>query len=709
MAVNFIFSTSVKSATSQGGHTIQMAMFEAYTVYTTGYAAYVGIRPTFDTAALDGTETIKFDVYRKENAGSDTLIGTKTVTVKNNVTSGSNYNSGAITYASPSSLTKIYVKATFAWNASTSVEIKTEPASVGTPYLTSCVPNSVSVTSCKVTLNSNVECDIWQYRVGTSGGWTTLSTSIGTHFYGEITSLTPNASHTIYFRVRRRDMQNWSGDTEMSTSIKTLGAAEIIGFTPDVAMDVATPLNSMTLRVYDTSYSYAITVVCNGVIEINERPITVSSSGDISYNLDLSSVKNNILQAMSSSTSADLEYILTTTINNVEYTTTKTGIASVSAARSAPAWNDTTYLGYEDVFTQNFFEDTVVDPTIGGYINNETELGAWASNGRYGTMVGASAKNGATIVQYYLIVGGIKVATTTSANGYVFMDMNSHMALAGETVEVIYGVIDSRGFKTESVFTVPVRQYTPIRWVKSNIARDNYYGTTINFDIEAQYTRIDLEIGGVHYINGGSYITIQYSEDGGTTWSTGVNVNGVITNTSVSYVGSPLPAIPNDKEILVRIRTDDAFETTFATIRVPTGKPLIHFENGKIVINGDLEINGDLTVNGTIINNPPSPGDLTGTTWQFVNDYNEWSEYPFQEFSYTINFTSNGNNYTLLTPDASTGGYALLYDTTTVYRPSGGPPAWVNQNYRTIAITGGADTGSTVLREWLEANATQIS
>ena len=102
----------------------------------------------------------------------------------------------------------------------------------------------------------------------------------------------------------------------------------------------------------------------------------------------------------------------------------------------------------------------------------------------------------------------------------------------------------------------------------------------------------------------------------------------------------------------------------------------------------------------------PTPStDLTGTTWQIKNSYTEL-DCPWRGDVYNINFTSNGNNYTRLRFINYNIDY--YFPATTVFAPASGPPSWANQAYRTIAITGGADTGSTALREWLEANATQI-
>ena len=90
----------------------------------------------------------------------------------------------------------------------------------------------------------------------------------------------------------------------------------------------------------------------------------------------------------------------------------------------------------------------------------------------------------------------------------------------------------------------------------------------------------------------------------------------------------------------------------------------------------------------------PVPTDLTGTTWLFDETISSGSG------NISWNFTSNGNNYTSILV-----GSSMSYGKTIVY--SNG--SWTNNNYRTIAITGGTHATSSAWIEWLMERATQIS
>ena len=105
---------------------------------------------------------------------------------------------------------------------------------------------------------------------------------------------------------------------------------------------------------------------------------------------------------------------------------------------------------------------------------------------------------------------------------------------------------------------------------------------------------------------------------------------------------------------------------------------------------------------------------LAGTTW----DLSELGELnPDNEFSYSINFTSNGNNYTSFSCKGkdieSVWVMHLDYDTNWTYVVYEGDNegSWDDNAHKIITINSGADAvdGGThfeALRAWLNANAT---
>lgn len=94
--------------------------------------------------------------------------------------------------------------------------------------------------------------------------------------------------------------------------------------------------------------------------------------------------------------------------------------------------------------------------------------------------------------------------------------------------------------------------------------------------------------------------------------------------------------------------------------------------------------------------------DLTNTTWVFNN---EISTYPSGNTTYYINFTSTNTNYTQLKLNYNDGKKNVFYDYDSVFYGA----MWLNDNYKTIEITGGTDSTNTTLIAWLTQNATQQS
>lgn len=92
--------------------------------------------------------------------------------------------------------------------------------------------------------------------------------------------------------------------------------------------------------------------------------------------------------------------------------------------------------------------------------------------------------------------------------------------------------------------------------------------------------------------------------------------------------------------------------------------------------------------------------NLTGTKWLWNSGL---SGFPYSAQSFNINFTSNGENFTLLKSYDYVGHIPLYYNQTNVYSGT-----WLNDNYQTIEITGGADVENTSLISLLEIAATQI-
>lgn len=98
-----------------------------------------------------------------------------------------------------------------------------------------------------------------------------------------------------------------------------------------------------------------------------------------------------------------------------------------------------------------------------------------------------------------------------------------------------------------------------------------------------------------------------------------------------------------------------------------------------------------------------SVNDLTNTTWLF----NSSISYMSRNTGYPLDFTDAGGN-TWHKMTIRTDGIRYAYDDSS-YTTVNNNGSWVNNNYKTIHITGGTSVNVDALISWLESNATQQS
>lgn len=99
--------------------------------------------------------------------------------------------------------------------------------------------------------------------------------------------------------------------------------------------------------------------------------------------------------------------------------------------------------------------------------------------------------------------------------------------------------------------------------------------------------------------------------------------------------------------------------------------------------------------------------DLTNSTWKFIESF---AGYESQYIEINVNFTSNDFEYTKIALEPGTGLIYIKNGNPTVVHPiTDGVGVWVNEEARTIVITGGEDvTNSTAIAD-LKGLAVYIS
>lgn len=148
--------------------------------------------------------------------------------------------------------------------------------------------SNITANGFTVTATTNVDCDNWEYRIGTSGNFQSFSTTVGKSATYTLSG-SPATAYTVYIRAQR---QSNHVTTTASTSATTLGYATIdsianintgssavVKFTPKATTfyyKVDFKLNGSTIRTetignvaqttqysYTTSYNFPVTLLPN--------------------------------------------------------------------------------------------------------------------------------------------------------------------------------------------------------------------------------------------------------------------------------------------------------------------------------------------------------------------------------------------------------------------------------------------------------------
>lgn len=91
------------------------------------------------------------------------------------------------------------------------------------PTITSASTSNIGANSCTLSVSANVNCNKWEYQIG-SGSWVTFSSTNGTSASTSITGLSPATTYTINVRVTKT--ANYV-TASSSTSASTLGYSQI--------------------------------------------------------------------------------------------------------------------------------------------------------------------------------------------------------------------------------------------------------------------------------------------------------------------------------------------------------------------------------------------------------------------------------------------------------------------------------------------------
>lgn len=359
----------------------------------------------------------------------------------------------------------------------------------------------------------------------------------------------------------------------------TLGAT-LLNSVSDFPVDVDSPSFNINWTVYDKSYTHSLTIK-NGSTTILTITGLTGSAGTNNKAITLTSEQRLIvLNAMASTSSLSVAYVLTTYNGDtlIGSTSQITGNISTSESLSAPDFTDFEYsgscaeiTGSADLCLQSEECPLVIKCTP------------------------AKARNGASIAYYEATI------CDTTVLGKSFLFSFGTIEYSGELTLTV-SAVDSRGFKTSVSKIITVLPYTPVHFTSYSIRRKNNVEDLIQLDFSGSISRITI---GEETKNDIVSITYRVKEATDIGWfNDPQEVEGVINEgNTFSFASTDWLSLPNTKAYYVELKVTDKLEYDKVELYINKGQPLVAFRESKVGINTNeplyaLDVNGDVAMNG---------------------------------------------------------------------------------------------------------------
>ena len=237
--------------------------------------SYASYGSDWGTFKLDGT-TIYDDSYRFYYG--TTSLGTKDITVTHNA-------DGSF----PPQSIGLYADSYHFNGQSATGTISGIPAIDRNGASVTLSVSNITANGFTLSATTNQNCNKWEYRIGTSGSWTTFSTTDGKSASVALTGLNPAVSYTVYVRVTRshNNVQSTSSVSATTLGYATIdsianintGSSAVVKFTPKATgfyYKVDFKLNDTTLATetignvaqtsqysYTTAYKFPVALLPN--------------------------------------------------------------------------------------------------------------------------------------------------------------------------------------------------------------------------------------------------------------------------------------------------------------------------------------------------------------------------------------------------------------------------------------------------------------
>lgn len=450
----------------------------------------------------------------------------------------------------------------------------------------SCSVSGITASSFTITANSSATADLWQYSLDGGSSWTQFSTTVGTSVSFTRTGLSANTSYSVRTRARKQSNQVYG--TSGTVTAKTLGGA-VINSCPTITADAATVTFRPSVTVYNSSYTYYVTIYNGSTVYLALTGRTWST-GTSSRTITLTAAeRTELLKAMAEVKS------FTATVQLV----TMSGSTQVGSASTCTCTIQTTEANSGPTMTAFTFKDSrSTTATLTG--NDQVFIQGYSY--LYVTPGTATAKNGASIVKYSATCNGKTASNTTGAA------LNLYAVSTSGTLDVVVTATDSRGYTVSSTQQITVIPYAKPKVSEISLRRTN--------DIEAEMQLIfsgsisSITVDGVEK-NSLKYVQYRYKLTSASSYGTYTSILADVTQngTSFSFSNLELCSLDANSSYDFHLYIRDQLNTLSALnlyFTVPQGTPLVALRKKMVGINtpspeAALHVVGDTRIEGTLI------------------------------------------------------------------------------------------------------------
>lgn len=449
--------------------------------------------------------------------------------------------------------------------------------------------SNITATGFQINISASAICDRWY--VSDDGGATySLASSVSATSRTVIASdYDPATTYRIKIKARKKSngVYGYSGTVRIST----LGAS-LVYTSSAVYPDASNAVLKMDAVVYDSSYEH-ILQLCYGDDVLLQIEGLYWDEGDMTRTISLTETqRQTLLNAMSTCKTLTAEYRLWTFNGSSlvgEYDSVSVTLYT-SASRSGPTMEGFTYYDGRTAVSN---------------ITGNNQLLVQGCSYLYVTPGVATARNGASIVQYSVSCSGKYVTTKTHGR------LSVGTINAEGDVQVVVTATDSRGYTATQTQTLSVLPYARPKVSDLSLRRTN--GIEAEMALVFNGSISSILIDGVEK-NGLSEVRYRYRATNESSYRNFVSILGdtTVNGTSFSYENLELCSLDANTSFEVHIQILDALNSYSATnlyYIIAPGTPLVALRKKMVGINtptpdaalhvvGNTHLEGGTTING---------------------------------------------------------------------------------------------------------------